>query len=118
MVNWIQYLSKAEQFMPNLQPRAEWLRIAKVMHTGTLAWGSSGPAGWPLPFNIRSSSRKRESSILSASKSEYACLLCGANTQSPDLRPLGHGENPCGRGTISCPWCAQTFSWWSHYEAQ
>ena len=113
-------IQKAEQSMPNLQQRAELLRIAEAMHTGTPASGSSGPAGLPPPSNIRSSSQEREllpsSSVLSMSES--ACSLCGADTQSPDLRPLGHGENPCGRGTISCPWCAQTFSWWSHYEAQ
>lgn len=48
---------------------------------------------------------------------ESACSLCGADTQSPDFRPSDHGENLCGRGTISCPLCAKTFSLWSHYEA-
>jgi DNA-directed RNA polymerase subunit RPC12/RpoP len=105
--------------MPNLQQRAELLRIAEAMHTGTPASGSSGPAGLPLPSNIRSSSQEREllpsSSVLSMSES--ACSLCGADTQSPDFRPSDHGENLCGRGTISCPLCAKTFSLWSHYEA-
>ena len=112
-------IQKAEQSMPNLQQRAELLRIAEAMHTGTPASGSSGPAGLPLPSNIRSSSQEREllpsSSVLSMSES--ACSLCGADTQSPDFRPSDHGENLCGRGTISCPLCAKTFSLWSHYEA-
>ena len=98
--------------MPNLQQRAELLRIAEAMHTGTPA-PSSGAAGGglPLPSNIRSSSQEREL------PSESACSLCGADTQSPDFRPSDHGENLCGRGTISCPLCAKTFSLWSHYEA-
>ena len=48
---------------------------------------------------------------------DTACSLCGADTQSPNFRPSDHGENLCGRGTISCPLCAKTFSLWSHYEA-
>ena len=105
-------IQRAEQSMPNLQQRAELLRIAEAMHTGTPA-PSSGAAGGglPLPSNIRSSSQEREL------PSESACSLCGADTQSPDFRPSDHGENLCGRGTISCPLCAKTFSLWSHYEA-
>ena len=49
--------------------------------------------------------------------SESACSLCGADTQSPDFKPAEHGENLCGRGTLSCPLCAKTFTLWSHYEA-
>ena len=55
--------------------------------------------------------------ILVPSLLDTACSLCGADTQSPNFRPSDHGENLCGRGTISCPLCAKTFSLWSHYEA-
>ena len=48
---------------------------------------------------------------------DTTCSLCGADTQSPDFKASDHGENLCGRGTISCPLCAKTFSLWSHYEA-
>ena len=101
--------------MPNLQQRAELLRIAEAMHTGTPSGSGAAAAGLPLPSNIRSSSQERE--LPSLSISESACSLCGADTQSPDFRPSDHGENLCGRGTISCPLCAKTFSLWSHYEA-
>jgi uncharacterized Zn-finger protein len=100
-------IQRAEQSMPNLQQRAELMRIAEAMHTTS----NHPPRGLPLPPNIRSSSQEREF------PSESACSLCGADTQSPEFRPSDHGENLCGRGTISCPLCAKTFSLWSHYEA-
>lgn len=125
-------IQRAEQSMPNLQQRAELLRIAEAMHTGTPpSSAASVGAGLPLPSNIRSNSQEREckcnlhfpfqsqanlSSIVLV-PSESACSLCGADTQSPEFRPSDHGENLCGRGTISCPLCAKTFSLWSHYEA-
>ena len=128
--------------MPNLQQRAELLRIAEAMHTssGTTANPAtpSHSAGLPLPPNMRSSSQDRECKdwfyfiffvwmimiidfciflIPVPSLLDTACSLCGADTQSPNFRPSDHGENLCGRGTISCPLCAKTFSLWSHYEA-
>ena len=119
-------IQRAEQSMPSLQQRAEILRIAEAMHTNP-------NAGLPLPPNMRSSSQEREckyqcscicNDIPSMTKispfavpSESACSLCGADTQSPDFKPHEHGENLCGRGTLSCPLCAKTFSLWSHYEA-
>ena len=52
----------------------------------------------------------------SALPSDTACSLCGADVQSPDFRANEHGENLCGRGTISCSLCSKTFALWSHYE--
>jgi hypothetical protein len=53
---------------------------------------------------------------ISAFPSDSACSLCGADTQSSDFRLNEHGENLCGRGTISCSLCSKTFALWSHYE--
>ena len=58
-----------------------------------------------------------ETHSLPALPSDSACSLCGADTQSPDFRSHEHGENLCGRGTISCSLCSKTFALWSHYEA-
>ena len=60
-------IQRAEQSMPNLQQRAELLRIAEAMHTSSTATTVSAPAhsaGLPLPPNIRSSSQDRECKLL------------------------------------------------------
>ena len=53
-------IQRAEQSMPNLQQRAELMRIAEAMHAGTPPASASVGAGLPLPSNIRSNSQERE----------------------------------------------------------
>ncbi len=48
-------IQRAEQTMPNLQQRAEILRIAEAMHST-----NPPPPSLPLPTNVRSDSQERE----------------------------------------------------------
>lgn len=79
-------IQRAEQSMPNLQQRAELLRIAEAMHTSSTTTPHS--AGLPLPPNFRSSSQERESKSISLVVSESCNNDCIVSISAIRIRLL------------------------------